>query len=177
MKKLAYLFIILFAASQINAQKMYNGSVRTEETSPMATYTRLFVAVKAKNSEAIKNEMSLTSMKFALGVAEQRKQTVEQILKNGFYASTITDKLPKMRDEQIKDKFANLEVWVEKKQKWEDVNFVFENGDWKIAVGEVFAGTFKSPGLPKRVKSKIGKSKRGYKNSIPSASDLKKLRK
>ncbi len=174
MKKFVCLLSLLLAfAFQIEAQN------KTEKVSPIATYTRLFNSVKAKDSEAIKREMSDTTLKFAESIAKQRKQNVYQILKNGFYASTITKKLPKMRDERIKDKYAALEVWVTKERKWEDVYFVFEDDDWKIAVGDMFAGTFKSPGMSKLVRAKTINSNRVRKNTfrIPSVDDLKKMRK
>jgi hypothetical protein len=155
MKKLFCLLSLLLAFTfQVQSQN------KTEKVSPIATFTRLFNAVKAKDTHGIKNEMSKATMRFAESVAEQKKQNVEQILKNGFYASTITKKLPKMRDERIKDNYASLEVWVTKEQKWEDINFVFENGDWKIAVGDVFAGTFKSPGMSEIVRKNLSPQKR-----------------
>jgi hypothetical protein len=158
MKKFVCLLSLLLAFGfQIEAQN------KTEKVSPIATYTRLFNSVKAKDSEAIKREMSDTTLKFAESVAKQRKQNVYQILKNGFYASTITKKLPKMRDERIKDKYAALEVWVTKERKWEDVYFVFEDDNWKIAVGDMFAGTFKSPGISKMVREGLLPQKRNTK--------------
>jgi hypothetical protein len=174
MKKFVCLLSLLLAFTfQIEAQN------KIEKISPITTYTRLFNAVKAKDSEAIKREMSEATLKFAEGAAEQRKQNIYDLLKNGLYASTITKKLPKMRDERIKDKYAALEVWVTKERKWEDVSFIFENGDWKIAVGDVFAGTFKSPGMSEMVRAKTKNSNRVRKNifRIPSVGDLKKMKK
>jgi hypothetical protein len=157
MKKLAFLLSLLSAfAFQLYAQENKETNIESE-ISPRATYTRLFRAVRAKNTEAIKNEMSRKTQEFAESVAKQKKQTVEQIYKNGFFASTITEKLPKMRQQIIKDKFAILEVWVEKDKKWEDVYFVSEDGYWKIAVGEYFADTFKSPG---KTKSQLEREKK-----------------
>ncbi len=174
MKKIICILSLLLAFTfQIEAQH------KTEKVSPIATYTRLFNAVKAKNPEAIKQEMSDATLKFAESVAEQRKQNIYQILRNGFHASTIANKLPKMRDVRIKNEFADMEVWVEKEQNWEVVSFVFEKDDWKIAVGEIFAGTFKSPGVRKQVKVKKMKSNQGkrVKSGIPSESDLRKMQK
>ncbi len=136
--------------------------------SPMDAYKMLFKAVKAEDSESIKKMMSAASLKFAEGAAAQRKQSVDEILKNGFYASTITDTLPDMRDERVKDEFGAVEVWVTKEQKWEDTSYVKEPDGWKIAVGDVFGGTFKSPGQPQTVKEQLAANTSG-KNLIPYA--------
>jgi hypothetical protein len=39
-----------------------------------------------------------------------------------------------------------VEVWNAKDRRWEDLGFVREDGRWKLAFGDQFAGTFKSPG-------------------------------
>jgi hypothetical protein len=129
--------------------------------SPMEAYKMLFKAVKAEDSESIKKMMSAASLKFAEGAAAQRKQSVDEILKNGFYASTITEALPDMRDERIKDEFGAVEVWVTKEQKWEDTSYVKETDGWKIAVGDVFGGTFKSPGQSQSVKEQLAANTSG----------------
>ncbi|HEX8735074.1 MAG TPA: serine hydrolase [Pyrinomonadaceae bacterium] len=115
-------------------------------SSPAMTYRRLYYAVKAKNTEAIKREMSAATLKFAEGAAKQQNKPVEKILENGFYASTMAATLPGIRDERVKNNFGAIEVWNEREKLWEDVSFVKENDDWKLAVGEIFQGTYKSPG-------------------------------
>jgi hypothetical protein len=129
--------------------------------SPMEAYKMLFKAVKAKDSESIKKMMSAASLKFAEGAAAQRKQTIDEIVKNGFYASTITDQLPDMRDERIKDDFGALEVWVTKDQKWEDTSYVKEADGWKVAVGDVFGGSYKSPGVSQSTKEQMAANTNG----------------
>jgi len=39
-----------------------------------------------------------------------------------------------------------IEVYNSKDSRWEDLPFVLEDGKWKLAVGDLFAGTYKSPG-------------------------------
>jgi hypothetical protein len=39
-----------------------------------------------------------------------------------------------------------VEVWNSKDKLWEDLPFMYEGGAWKLAVGDVFAGTYESPG-------------------------------
>jgi hypothetical protein len=134
--------------------------------SPMDAYKMLFKAVKAEDTESIKKMMSAASIKFAEGVAAQKKQSIDEVLKNGFYASTITTTMPDMRDERMKDEFGAVEVWVLKEQKWEDTNYVKETDGWKIAVGDVFGGTYKSPGQSQSTKEQIAANTSG-KGLIP----------
>lgn len=39
-----------------------------------------------------------------------------------------------------------LEVWNSTDKKWEDLPFVREESGWKLAIGDVFANTYRSPG-------------------------------
>jgi hypothetical protein len=43
-------------------------------------------------------------------------------------------------------------VWNAKDKRWEDLAFVFEDGAWRLAIGEIFAGTFTSPGKGRAIK-------------------------
>jgi hypothetical protein len=114
--------------------------------SPTDSYKGLYAAVKSKDTEAIKKWMSKKTLGFAEGVAAQQKQPIEEVFKNGFTGTTFAASLPPMRDERIKDDMGALEVWNSKDQRWEDLPFVKEEGGWKLAVGDLFAGTYESPG-------------------------------
>jgi CubicO group peptidase (beta-lactamase class C family) len=128
--------------------------VKKLESSPAAAYARLFAAVKAKDTEAIRREMSRGSMGLAEMAAGQQKKPIEEVLKNGFSETTFADRLPAMRDLRIKGNFAALEIYNEYRTKlkdgsapvWDDIPFIFEDGDWKLAFGDAFAGKWNSPG-------------------------------
>ncbi len=109
-------------------------------------YKKLFAAVKANNTEDIKKIMSKNSLTLAEFAGSQQKKPIEEVLKNGFTATTFAEKLPKMRDERIKDDFGALEVWNEKDKRWEDLPFIKEDGAWKFAMGDMFKGSYVSPG-------------------------------
>jgi hypothetical protein len=117
------------------------------EDTPTEAYKRLYAAVKSKNTEAIKKEMSSTTHQFATAMAQMQKKTEEDMYKNGFTETTMGDNLPPMRDERIKGDYAALEVQ-NPKGIWEDLPFVKENGKWKLAIGDLFQNTFQSPGMP-----------------------------
>jgi hypothetical protein len=143
-KIIALSFIIAFALLAFSCQpaKQEIGNAQT----PTEAYKMLYAAVKSKDTEKIKKMMSKDSMIFAEGAAKQQNKSVESVLENGFYASTFSATLPKMRDERVKDNFGALEVWNEKERHWEDVAFIREEDGWKIAVGDIFKGSYQSPG-------------------------------
>lgn len=113
---------------------------------PTEAYKQLYAAVKSKDTEAIKKALSKKSVEFGVMAAQRQNSPVEKVYENGFTATTFSDTLPPIRDERIKDDMAALEVWNSRESKWEDLPFVNEDGGWKLAVGEMFAGTYTSPG-------------------------------
>lgn len=115
-------------------------------------YEKLYRAVKSKDPEQIKQIMSKNSMGLAEFAASQQKKTIEQVLENGFTATTFAESLPKMRDERIKDEFGAIEVWNEKDKRWEDLPFIKEDGVWKFAIGDMFKGSYQKPGLGQAIR-------------------------
>lgn len=115
-------------------------------------YEKLYKAVKSKDSEQIKQIMSKNSIGLAEFAASQQKKTIEEVLANGFTATTFAESLPKMRDERIKDEFGAVEVWNEKDKRWEDLPFIKEDGVWKFAIGDAFKGSYQKPGLGQAIK-------------------------
>jgi hypothetical protein len=131
-------------------------------------YEKLYKAVKSKDPEQIKQIMSKNSMGLAEFAASQQKKTVEQVLENGFTATTFSESLPKMRDERIKDDFGAIEVWNEKSKVWEDLPFIKEDGVWKFAIGDMFKGSYQKPGLGQAVREQEEANKTNP-NLIPQA--------
>ncbi len=85
-----------------------------------------------------------------MGLAEmsaaQQKIDADKFLENGITGTTFSPTLPEIRDERIKDNFGALEVYNSQESRWEDLPFVYEEGSWKLAVGDIFQNTYKSPG-------------------------------
>ena len=117
------------------------GSAQT----PTDAYRMLYTAVKAKQTDAIKKMMSEKTVGFAEGVAGQQKKPIAAVFENGFTATTFAPQMPQMRDERVKENMGALEVYNEKDQKWEDLPFVKEGDGWKLAIGDIFAGTYQKP--------------------------------
>lgn len=118
-----------------------------KNSSPTEAYKNLFEAVKAKDTEAIKRNLTKKSIDMGQMMVERKmKDTVAEALENGLTATTLSPTLPTIRDERINGNMGALEVWNSKDSKWEDLPFMLENGSWKLAWGDQFAGTFVSPG-------------------------------
>lgn len=128
------------ATNNADAAKPVSGSVAE-------SYKKLYDAVKSKKTEAIKAQMTVKTQQFAEMVAGKNNKPLDEVFANGFTATTFAESLPKMRDERVNEGFGALEVWNSKDKKWEDLPFVAEDGAWKLAVGEAFAGSYKKPGI------------------------------
>ena len=124
------------------------------ENSPTGAYKRLYAAVKAKDTEAIKKELTKSSVDFGAMFAQRSGKTLVQAYENGFTATTFSPTLPEIRDERIKDNMGAVEVYNSKDKVWEDLPFMLEDGAWKLAVGDVFAGTYVKPGEGRSYKEK-----------------------
>jgi hypothetical protein len=131
-------------------------------------YENLYTAVKSKDAEKIKQVMSKNSLGLAEFAASQQKKTVEQVLENGFTATTFAANLPKMRDERIKDEFGAIEVWNEKDKIWEDLPFIKEDGAWKFAIGDAFKGSYQKPAPGQAIREQEEANKTNP-NLIPQA--------
>lgn len=114
--------------------------------SPTEAYRMLFAAVKSQDPSKIKLMLTQGSMGLAQMAAGQQKKSVEEVIKNGFTETTFADDYPQIRDERIKDNMGAVEVWNAGRKQWEDLPFMLEDGSWKLAIGDAFAGKFKSPG-------------------------------
>lgn len=142
MLRIFTLLIVLFAIAAAFACTDKPG---TGSDSPTEAYTRLFAAVKSKDIEAIKKQITKKTIELGFTSAQKFGSAPEKMFENGFTATTFSETLPSIRDERIKENMGAVEVWNSKESKWEDLPFVIEDGTWKLAMGELFAGTFKTP--------------------------------
>jgi len=149
----SFFLLLTFAFVSLACQKQQMGNssnVSTAPTvkaqSPTEAYKMLYAAVKAKDSDKIKQLMSKGSMGLAAFNADRQKISIEKSLENGLVAPTLSDSLTEIRDERIKDNFGAIEVFNQRDNRWEELAFVLEDGGWKLAVGDLFQDTFKSPG-------------------------------
>ncbi|MEQ1604925.1 MAG: hypothetical protein ABL999_08650 [Pyrinomonadaceae bacterium] len=121
---------------------------------PTEAYKQLYAAVKSKDIEAIKRNLTKKTVEFGASAAARTGSTPEKMYENGFTESTFAVTLPTIRDERINGNMGAVEVWSAKKSTWEDLPFMLEDGVWKLAVGELFAGVFRSPGIGRNEREK-----------------------
>jgi len=142
------LLTIAIASLACQTQQAEPGNANTtakpavKAQTPTEAYQMLYAAVKAKDSEKIKQLMSQGSLGLAGMQASMQKKSLEQVLENGLVAPTLAPSITEIRDERVKDNFGRIEVRNEQEKKWEDLPFILEDGGWKLAVGDLFAGTF-----------------------------------
>lgn len=122
--------------------------------SPTEAYKTFYAAVKSKNTDSIKAEMTQKTRAFAEGAAQRQGVTIEKMLENGLTATTFAESLPEIRDERVTGDYGSVEVWNAKDKLWEDLPFIKEEGVWKFAMGELFTGSFKSPGKGQAMKER-----------------------
>jgi hypothetical protein len=118
--------------------KATQGPTAGAET-PTAAYKALFDAVKRRDTEGIKRNMSRQTLNLAQMMSQTYKKTLAQSLENGMTESTMQPALPEIRNEKINGDQATIDVKKANGQ-WETLPFVKEDGGWKLAFGEVFAG-------------------------------------
>lgn len=135
----------LFACSD-NPESNSAKPLQNPGDTPTEAYIRLFTAVKRKNTEAIKQEVSEKTKALAESLASRQKSPVEKVYENGFTATTFSEQMPEIREERVKDMMGAIEVWNSRDKRWEDLPFIREETGWKLAIGDVFANTYKSPG-------------------------------
>jgi len=133
----------------------------SDSDSPTEAYKRLFLAVKAKNTDQIKAEMTQATQQFAAAAAEKYKKPIEQVFENGFTGTTFAESMPPIRDERVNGDMGAVEVWNSKDSRWEDLPFMKEDGAWKLAVGNIYQGTYKSPGPGRDQRDKMAANAAG----------------
>ena len=138
---------LIIALSILTVGFACGGSKSISGDSPTEAYKRLFAAVKNKDAEAVKKQLTKKSIDIVAAAAAQNNTPPEKMFENGLTATTFSDTLPAIRDERVKDNMGAIEVWNSKDSKWEDLPYMIEDGTWKLAVGDLFARTFKFPGL------------------------------
>lgn len=99
-------------------------------SSPTATAKAFYEAIKNKDVQGMKNTMSKGSLDLLETMAKDRGQSVDDVLRKGPGAN-FPDTF-ETKDETINGDAATLQV----KQKggdWTTLNFVKEDGQWKLA--------------------------------------------
>lgn len=134
------------AGDQTSLQNQASVPDENPAKTPIEAYKRLFAAVKSGKTEDIKAAVSQRTQNLAEMLAKRQNEPIAKVYANGFTRTTMTDRLPEMRDERVKGGMGAVEVWNNTDQKWEDIPFIFENGSWKLAYGDLLEKVWESPG-------------------------------
>lgn len=154
---------LLFTLAGCGSERVPAGKA----SSPTEAYKMLYTAVKAKKPADIKKMLSKNTITFAEGVSAQAKKSFDEQIRNGFTRTTFADEMPAIRDERINGNFGAVEVFNPQDSRWEDLPFILEDGGWKLAVGDVFRGTWKRPGVPRSVRESRNANASGGNNLVP----------
>lgn len=133
--------LIMVAIGMACAKEIVGGG-----SSPTEAYKKLFEAVKAKDTQAIKSNLTKKTHDLAKLQSDRSGTPIERVYENGFTETTFASTMPTIRDERINANMGAVEVWNSQKSTWEDLPFMIEDGTWKLAIGDTFAGIYKSPG-------------------------------
>ncbi len=115
-------------------------------TTPTEAYKNLYAAVKAKDTDAIKRNLTKKTVDLAEMQSSRAGTPIESVYENGFTETTFASSLPTIRDERIIGNMGAVEVWNAKESSWDDLPFIKEHGVWRLAVGDIFGGGYKKPG-------------------------------
>lgn len=140
------IFLLIFVLAALGAAFACGDGKSAGAATPTEAYKQLYAAVKAKDTEAIKANLSKKTLEFAKMAAELNKTPGEEVFRNGMTETTMSETLPRVRDERINGNMGALEVWNSKESRWDDLFFILEDGTWKLAIGDAFAGTYVLPG-------------------------------
>jgi flagellar hook-associated protein FlgK len=115
-------------------------------SSPTATMKAFYEATRKKDVEAFKKTLSKGTLDLMDGIAKSHNTTLDETLKGGMdspetakYSAT-----PQMRNEKIDGETATLEVQNDQNHEWENIPFVRENGEWKIALDKAIQAAQKN---------------------------------
>ena len=99
-------------------------------SSPTSAFKAFYDAAKNKNADALRKSLSKGSIAFLEAGAKAQNKTIEEVVA----ASSPPASQPETRNEKITGDTATLEVKDADTGNWETLNFVRENGEWKVAL-------------------------------------------
>lgn len=107
-------------------------------STPTEAFSAYYEAIKRKDVAAVKALFSKGTVGMMEDEAKRKNTTLDAVMKEGLEQAgkEVPAELPESRNEKIDGDKATLEVKDEKKDKWETIHFVREDGQWKMAFDE-----------------------------------------
>ncbi|HEX8143364.1 MAG TPA: hypothetical protein VF553_12260 [Pyrinomonadaceae bacterium] len=102
------------------------------EASPVAAFKAYYEAALKLDIEGMKKTLSQSSLKYFAEMARVARKTTEEGLRAN--AEAMPRRMPETRNEMVNGDAATLEIKDERTGLWETVEFVKEDGAWKLAL-------------------------------------------
>jgi hypothetical protein len=122
-KKLLYIALAVMS--------LFAPACRSEEA-PGAAFKTYYEAALKRDTEGMKKTLSQSSLKYFAEMARAAHKTTDEGLRAN--AEAMPQQLPETRNEIVNDDAATLEFKDAKTGRWETVEFVKEDGAWKLAL-------------------------------------------
>jgi hypothetical protein len=105
-------------------------------STPTGAFEAYYEAIKAKDVSAVKKLFSKSMVTMMEDQAKRSNKSVDDVMAEGLKQASaeVPETLPESRNEKIDGDTATLEVRDEKKDKWETIHFVKEDGEWKLSL-------------------------------------------
>jgi predicted lipid-binding transport protein (Tim44 family) len=102
---------------------------------PTEAFQTYYEAIKAKDVNAVKNLFSKSMLTMMEEQSKRSNKSLDAVMAEGLEHARedIPDAMPETRNEKIDGDTATLEVRDEKKDKWETIHFLKEDGEWKLS--------------------------------------------
>ncbi|HEY6186525.1 MAG TPA: hypothetical protein VIW80_02520 [Pyrinomonadaceae bacterium] len=102
------------------------------QRSPGAAFKTYYEAALKRDTEGMKKTLSQSTLKYFAEMARAAHKTTDEGLRAN--AEAMPQQLPETRNEIVNDDAAALEFKDAKTGRWETVEFVKEDGAWKLAL-------------------------------------------
>jgi hypothetical protein len=121
-----------------NAQPSPSATSTTSISSgstPTDAFKAYYEAIKEKDVSGVKKLFSKSMVTMMEDQAKRSNKTLDDVMAEGLKQASaeVPETLPETRNEKVDGDTATLEVKDEKKDKWETIHFVKEDGEWKLA--------------------------------------------
>ncbi|HEX8736186.1 MAG TPA: hypothetical protein VF721_12735 [Pyrinomonadaceae bacterium] len=130
-------FIILFALLAAACGQL-------QETSPTEALKQYVEAIKSKNLDKIKETASKKTIQLMEETAKEEGMTLEEAIQKNEPVIPPILQNPETRNEKINGSKATVEVRNKYTDSWIEMDFVKEDGRWKVAAGDMFYDTIEN---------------------------------
>jgi hypothetical protein len=102
------------------------------EPSPAAAFKAYYAAALKQDTEGMKKTLSKSALKYFAEMSRAGRMTTDDGLRST--AAAMPQRLPETRNELVKGDEATLEIKDARSGQWETIDFVKEEGAWKLAL-------------------------------------------